>query len=56
MLEKIINIIEDKKAENIKTFDVKSRTPFFDYVILATGTSTRNVDAIVQELKKVLIK
>ena len=51
-IQNIIDIIEDKKGKDIKVYDLKGKSPFFDYSILCTGSSTRNVDAIVQELKK----
>ncbi|ACZ01548.1 ribosome silencing factor [Streptobacillus moniliformis] len=48
----VVDVIEDKKGMDIKVYDLKGRSPFFDYSILCTGSSTRNVEAIVQELKK----
>ena len=51
-IQNIIDIIEDKNGKDIKVYDLKGKSPFFDYSILCTGSSTRNVDAIVQELKK----
>mgnify|MGYP000271590530 CR=1 FL=1 len=52
IVKDIIDIIEDKKGLDIKVYDLKGRSPFFDYSIVCTGSSTRNVDAIVQDLKK----
>lgn len=51
-VNEIIKVIEDKKGTDIKVYDLKGKSPFLDYSILCTGSSTRNVDAIVQELKK----
>lgn len=51
-IQEIINIIEDKKGGDIKVYDMQGKTPFYDYSILATGSSVRNVSAIVQDLKK----
>lgn len=53
-IKNIIDVIEDKKGLDIKIYDLKGKSPFFDYSILCTGTSTRNVDAIVTELKKTM--
>lgn len=50
----VIDAIEDKKGLDIKVYDLRGKSPFFDYSILCTGSSTRNVDAIVQELKKAM--
>ena len=52
IVKDIIDIIEDKKGLDIRVYDLKGKSPFFDYSIICTGTSTRNVDAIVQDLKK----
>ncbi len=52
IVKDIIDIIEDKKGLDIKVYDLKGKSPFFDYSIVCTGSSTRNVDAIVQDLKK----
>ena len=52
IVKDIIDIIEDKKGLDIKVYDLKGRSPFFDYSIVCTGSSTRNVEAIVQDLKK----
>ena len=35
----IVNIIEDKKGQDIKVYDMRGRSPFFDYSILCTGSS-----------------
>lgn len=56
LINEIIEIIESKKGEDIKIYDLKGKSPFYDYSILCTGSSTRNVDAIVTEIKKSLKK
>ncbi|CAM3100197.1 ribosome silencing factor [Streptobacillus felis] len=48
----VVDAIEEKKGLDIKVYDLKGKSPFFDYSILCTGSSSRNVEAIVQELKK----
>ena len=52
IVKDIIDVIEDKKGLDIRVYDLKGKSPFFDYSIICTGSSTRNVDAIVQDLKK----
>ena len=51
-IDSIISIIEDKKGQDIKVFDMQGKSPFFDYSILCTGSSTRNIEAIANEIKK----
>ena len=50
----IVNIIEDKKGQDIKVYDMRGRSPFFDYSILCTGSSSRNIEAIASDIKKSL--
>lgn len=48
----IIDIIEEKKGQEIKVYDMAGKSLFFDYSILCTGSSSRNIDAIATDLKK----
>ena len=48
----IVNIIEDKKGQDVKVYDMRGRSPFFDYSILCTGSSSRNIEAIASDIKK----
>ena len=50
----IVNIIEDKKGQDIKVYDMRGKSPFFDYSILCTGSSSRNIEAIASDIKKSL--
>lgn len=53
-LEALITFIksqlEDNKAENIVELDVQPLTQSFDRLVIATGTSTRHVNAIAKKL------
>lgn len=51
-VDKIVDAMESKKAQNIKVYNVESKTPFYDYSIICTGTSNRNVLAIVDAVKE----
>ena len=50
----IVSIIEDKKGQDIKVYDMRGKSPFFDYSILCTGSSSRNIEAIASDIKKTL--
>lgn len=39
--ESILKLLSEKKAEDIKTIDVKGRSPFYDDVILVTAPNPR---------------
>ena len=50
----IVSIIEDKKGQDVKVYDMRGRSSFFDYSILCTGSSSRNIEAIASDIKKSL--
>lgn len=52
--QKVIDIIEDKKADNIKVYDLTGLTPYYDKAIICTSNSQRNASAIVTDIKKEL--
>ena len=52
----ITNILEEYKAEDIKTISLRDKSDMADYIVICTGTSTRHVKALAnyltEELKK----
>ena len=50
----IIDIIEGKKGQDIRVYNMQGKSPFFDYSILCTGSSNRNIEAIAVDIKKSL--
>ena len=56
MMERIIEILDSKKAKDIKEIDIKDKTTIADYFIIASGTSNTHVkslaDNVEEELKK----
>ena len=58
--KKISLLLEEYKAENIISLDVKNKSSVTDIMIIASGRSTRHVksisDNIIKKLKKVKIK
>ena len=53
----IEKVLDDNKAQNIVTIDLKNKTYIADYMIVASGTSSRHLQALseilVTELKKI---
>lgn len=52
LLDKLKDILEDIKAQNIVTIDVKNITTFADYLVICTGRSKRHVYSIADNVKE----
>lgn len=60
-MDKIVSLVkktlEEHKAEDVSVIDVKEKTPFADYYVLATATNNRQLNALAEiiedELEKV---
>jgi len=50
LLDEVIRDLEDIKAIEIVFFDVRDITPLADYMVIATGTSSRHVNAVANNL------
>ena len=48
--QRIVAILEDAKAQDIRTIDVRELTSMTDYMIVASGTSDRHVRSVAQSL------
>jgi ribosome-associated protein len=60
LISKITKILDDNKATDIVTIDLKDKSSIADYMIIASGTSSRHIQAVSEitasELKKLGIK
>lgn len=52
LIKNVVQSIDDAKVKDLKIYETKSITPFFDYVVVATATSARQLAAAVDHLKK----
>ena len=52
LLEKIIKELESLKAFQIQSLDIKNRSALADFIIIASGSSSRHINAIVTNLIK----
>ena len=43
IVNRIVKAIEDKKGEDIKVYNVKNKTPLFDYVIICSSKNEKNI-------------
>ncbi|MGA0790388.1 MAG: ribosome silencing factor [Pelagibacteraceae bacterium] len=56
LLIQIKKILDDNKATNITTIDLKDKSSIADYMVVASGTSSRHIQAVseilLQQLKQ----
>ncbi len=50
LLRVVIDSLEDDKAEDIVTIDLRGRSEMGDFMVIASGRSTRQVAAIAEKL------
>lgn len=50
ILELVLTSLDDDKAEDILTIDLRGRTAIADHMVICTGRSTRQVAALAQKL------
>lgn len=53
-IEKIITLLDEKKAENIQYFDMRDQDYFVDDVVIATTMGERHGLALLDDTKKLL--
>ena len=54
ILELVRGTLEDGRAEDVVTIDLAGKTTFADYMVIASGRSTRQVLALTERLEDVL--
>src|SRR5581483_3649234 len=52
LLSHITQSLEDDKAQDIVTIDLKGRSSLTDYLVIATGRSARHVSAVAENLAR----
>jgi ribosome-associated protein len=50
LLDLVLNSLEDDKAEDIVTIDLKGKSTIADHMVVASGRSSRQVAAIIEKL------
>ena len=51
LLELVQKVLDDNKAEDIVTIDLKGKTSIANYMVIASGTSNRHVASLADKLK-----
>lgn len=54
LIENIVKILDEKKAENIQVFDMRDKNYFVDDVIIATSMGNRHGMALLDYIKEIL--
>lgn len=54
LLDEILTSLNDDKAEDIVKIDLRGKSEMADYMVIASGRSTRQVAAIAEHLVKTL--
>ena len=52
LLKKIINELEKLKAVDVQFYDIKNRSALADFIVIASGTSSRHINSMVTNLIK----
>ncbi len=55
-LDTIVHSLDDLKLTDILIYDMRQKSPFFDYVILATASNKRQLKASAKRVKDDLAK
>ena len=50
LLKQVALAVEDLKAKDVVEIDVRGKTSVCDYIVIASGTSTRHVKSIADEV------
>jgi len=52
LLKNVIKWIDDAKIKEVKVYETKTITPFFDYVIVGTANSSRQLQTAIERIRK----
>ncbi|RTL66708.1 MAG: ribosome silencing factor [Hyphomicrobiales bacterium] len=52
LLAQILSWLDEAKAENVVSIDIKRKSSLGDYMVVATGRSDRHVGAIADQLER----
>lgn len=51
LTKKIVNVLDDKKAQNIEVIDIRGVSQIADYFVICTGTSSTHVKSLADEVE-----
>lgn len=50
LVKLVVGALEDLKGQDIRVIDVRDKTPIMDVLVIASGTSTRHVKALADNV------
>ncbi|MFW6319036.1 MAG: ribosome silencing factor [Bacillota bacterium] len=53
-IQLITEALDDIKLKDITVYDMREKSPFFDYFILSTASNTRQLKASINQIKEAL--
>ncbi len=56
VVNRIVKAIDDKKGESINVYNVKNKTPLYDYVVVCSSKNDKNMKAISSSIEDELYK
>jgi ribosome-associated protein len=56
MWQEAVRAAEEKQVQNVRVLDLRDVTTFADYFVILTGTNTRQIQAIADEIHQHLKK
>ncbi len=51
-IEVVMNALEDVKLSDIEIYDMREKSPFFDYLIISSASSDRQLQAAINHIQK----
>ncbi len=52
LLKSTVKILQDKKAKDVEVIDISELTTIADYFVICSGTSTRHIKSLTDELEQ----
>src|SRR5512138_2572435 len=54
LLTQVLHWLDEAKAENVVTIDIKNKSSLGDYMVIASGRSDRHVGAVAEQVQRKL--
>jgi ribosome-associated protein len=55
-IEVILNALNDIKLQDIEVYDMRDKSPFFDFLVISSATNNRQLQASIQHVTDDLAK